>query len=186
MSKQAMLTAMLFPEPEKGGRGKKAENSKESLGFSVMRLSQARAVLQHSEALAKDIIQGITRFDDAVDQDGRRQAPGAIPLHPPRPPARHSQAVYLPPGSKVGAWPTTSEPRRPGDLADAGARSNRTCLRAFPPSRTGLRRATSDRHALPGVASPPDPCRLRGARAARRGVAVGGVVRSQNLRKAVP
>jgi ParB-like chromosome segregation protein Spo0J len=70
---QAMLTAMLFPEPEKGGRGKKAENSKESLGFSVMRLSQARAVLQHSEALAKDIIQGIARFDDAVDQVRRQQ-----------------------------------------------------------------------------------------------------------------
>ena len=39
---QAMALAMIYPEPEKGGRGKKAVNPKETLGFSQMRLSQAR------------------------------------------------------------------------------------------------------------------------------------------------
>jgi hypothetical protein len=32
--------ALLYPEPEKGGRGKKSKNDKETLGFSIMRLSQ--------------------------------------------------------------------------------------------------------------------------------------------------
>jgi hypothetical protein len=72
---QAMLTAMLFPEPERG-RGKKDEakiKGAETAPFSYRRLADAREVLRHSEALAKDIIQGITRFDDAVDQVRRQQ-----------------------------------------------------------------------------------------------------------------
>lgn len=43
---QAIAIAMLYPEPEKGGRGKTAQISKETLGFSTMRLSQARTILR--------------------------------------------------------------------------------------------------------------------------------------------
>jgi len=52
---QAMAHAMIYPEPEKGGRGKKSKNSTETLGFSAMRLSQARTVLSHSRDVAMEI-----------------------------------------------------------------------------------------------------------------------------------
>jgi hypothetical protein len=39
---RAILVALLHPEPEKGGRG---QNRKETLQFSKMRLSQARAIV---------------------------------------------------------------------------------------------------------------------------------------------
>jgi hypothetical protein len=47
---RAMGLAFLYPDPEKGGRGKKtqATNSVETMGFSRSRLDQARAVLRHS------------------------------------------------------------------------------------------------------------------------------------------
>jgi hypothetical protein len=49
----AMLEAFVKPEAEKGGRGKKsATNSKETLGFSPMHLSDARAVFHSSRELA--------------------------------------------------------------------------------------------------------------------------------------
>jgi hypothetical protein len=55
---QAMAHAMIYPEPEKGGRGKKSKNSTETLGFSAMRLSQARTVLSHSRDVAMEILAG--------------------------------------------------------------------------------------------------------------------------------
>jgi ParB-like nuclease family protein len=60
---QAMAHAMIYPEPEKGGRGKKNKNSTETLGFSAMRLSQARTVLSHSRDVAMEILAG-TKFLD--------------------------------------------------------------------------------------------------------------------------
>jgi hypothetical protein len=60
---QAMAHAMIYPEPEKGGRGKKSRNSTETLGFSAMRLSQARTVLSHSRDVAMEILAG-TKFLD--------------------------------------------------------------------------------------------------------------------------
>jgi len=53
---QAMALAVIYPEPEKGGRGKRSENSKETLGFSTMRLSQARAILRHSREMAQSVL----------------------------------------------------------------------------------------------------------------------------------
>ena len=38
---QAIALAMIYPDPEKGGRGKKAKNFSETEGFSAARLSQA-------------------------------------------------------------------------------------------------------------------------------------------------
>jgi hypothetical protein len=53
-----MALAMIYPEPEKGGRGKQRQNGTETLQFSKQRLSQARAVLRYSPA----------SFDHALDQ----------------------------------------------------------------------------------------------------------------------
>jgi hypothetical protein len=53
---QAMALAMIYPEAEKGGRGRKsAANSLVSSGFSRQRLDQARSVLHHSRALAEEL-----------------------------------------------------------------------------------------------------------------------------------
>ena len=61
---QAMALAMIYPEPSKGGRGKK--NHLETKGFSAARLSQARSVLRHSRALAEDVMMGRKVFDGAL------------------------------------------------------------------------------------------------------------------------
>src|SRR3984893_13099904 len=55
---RAMGHALLSPDPEKGGRGKKSANSKDTLGFSIMRLSQARTVLAYSRELALKVRDG--------------------------------------------------------------------------------------------------------------------------------
>jgi len=65
---RAMGLAFLYPEPEKGGRGKKAQNDKETLGFSRMRLSQARAVLRHSRELAEAVRDGTIKLDEALER----------------------------------------------------------------------------------------------------------------------
>jgi hypothetical protein len=48
---QAMLLAMAYPEPEKGGRGNKGK-ALETERFSAARLSQARTVLREAPDLA--------------------------------------------------------------------------------------------------------------------------------------
>jgi hypothetical protein len=55
---QAMALAMLYPEPEKGGRGRKSEAGKllVSGGFPRQRLDQARTVLAHSRTLAEAVL----------------------------------------------------------------------------------------------------------------------------------
>ena len=49
-----MAVAMIRPEPEKGGRGKKLKGT-EAVQFSKMRLSQARAILASSPETALDV-----------------------------------------------------------------------------------------------------------------------------------
>ncbi len=49
-----MALAMLFPEPEKGGRGNKRKGG-ETPGFSDRRLYDARAVLRYSRELAEAV-----------------------------------------------------------------------------------------------------------------------------------
>jgi hypothetical protein len=51
LSIQAMAMAFAYPEPEKGGRGKKG-NLPETGQFSKQRLSIARQVLRHSREFA--------------------------------------------------------------------------------------------------------------------------------------
>jgi hypothetical protein len=48
---RAMAVAMLFPEPDKRGRGNKGKST-ESVGFSQQRLREARQVLRFSPELA--------------------------------------------------------------------------------------------------------------------------------------
>jgi hypothetical protein len=62
----AMGYAFLYPDPEKGGRGKKKKNSSETEGFSDTRLSYARTVLSFSEELAQSVFAGNTPLDQAL------------------------------------------------------------------------------------------------------------------------
>jgi hypothetical protein len=59
---------MMYPEPEKGGRGKNeaAKKTVVSTGLSVERLKQARSILHHSRSLAEAVLKGITPLAQAV------------------------------------------------------------------------------------------------------------------------
>jgi hypothetical protein len=52
---RAMAVAMIYPEPEKGGRGIKASVSEE---FSGTRISMARTVLKYLPAMAQEVLRG--------------------------------------------------------------------------------------------------------------------------------
>lgn len=66
----AMGIALLYPEPEKGGRGKNmsARKAQISGGFSSERLRQARTVLRHSLDLAYAVRDGVRKLDEALRQ----------------------------------------------------------------------------------------------------------------------
>ena len=59
---RTMAVAKIYPEPEKGGRGKKASVSKE---FSGARVSQARTVLKYTPELAGGVLIGAGSLDEA-------------------------------------------------------------------------------------------------------------------------
>lgn len=65
---KAIGLAMIYPGPEKGGRGKKSDGTKlaESAGFSQRRLNDARTILRHSRALAEQVRDGTEFFDKAL------------------------------------------------------------------------------------------------------------------------
>lgn len=64
---QAMALAPIYPEPEKGGSGKKSERAAESASlFSATRLKQARSVLRHSRDLAESVLIGSVSLDEAL------------------------------------------------------------------------------------------------------------------------
>jgi hypothetical protein len=65
---QAIGLALLYPDTEKGGRGKKSEAVKsiETTGFSRSRLDQARSILRHSLDLAHQVRDGHQHFDQAL------------------------------------------------------------------------------------------------------------------------
>jgi hypothetical protein len=66
---QAMALAMIYPEPEKGGRGNKKERVEEtSAAFSAKRLAQSRSVLRHSRDLAESVVKGSISLDEALAQ----------------------------------------------------------------------------------------------------------------------
>jgi hypothetical protein len=65
---QAMALAMIYPDAEKGGRGKKSEarNLEETSKFTYRRLNQARSVLRHSRDLAESVLKGSIPLDEAL------------------------------------------------------------------------------------------------------------------------
>jgi hypothetical protein len=77
---QAMGWAMLYPEPPKGGRGKKSETVDEtSTLFSAKRLQIARAVLHYFAELAQSVMAGTISLDEAFkDVKEKRQRDTSI------------------------------------------------------------------------------------------------------------
>jgi hypothetical protein len=65
---QAMALAMIYPVPEKGGRGKKKTMDETSTLFSPKRLQLARTVLAHSPDLAQAVLAGSMFLDAAYDE----------------------------------------------------------------------------------------------------------------------
>jgi hypothetical protein len=65
---QAMAVAMMYPVPEKGGRGKKKTMDETSILFSPKRLQLARTVLAHSPDLAQAVLAGSKSLDGAYDE----------------------------------------------------------------------------------------------------------------------
>jgi ParB/Sulfiredoxin domain len=64
---QAMRHALLYPEPEKGGRGHKKKGG-ETPGFSAKRLYDARTVLAYSRELALKVRDGGAFLDEALKE----------------------------------------------------------------------------------------------------------------------
>ena len=64
---RAMAVAMIYPEPDKRGRGKKGASGKlaETAGFSKRRLREARTVLKYSidGDLADGVLSGALKLD---------------------------------------------------------------------------------------------------------------------------
>jgi hypothetical protein len=66
---QAVALAILYPEPDKRGRGNKGQTAKlaETADFSRKRLSEARTVLAYSRPLADEVLKGVVSLDDALE-----------------------------------------------------------------------------------------------------------------------
>jgi hypothetical protein len=58
-----MAVAMLYPEPAKGGRGKK--NPVFNTGFSTSSVAHARTVLRVTPTLAAEVLAGTRALNDA-------------------------------------------------------------------------------------------------------------------------
>lgn len=75
-----MAMAMMYPEAEKGGRGKKsaATNSLLNGGFSRQRLDQARSIFRYSPELARAVLDGTMPLNEALSkvQDEQNRARG--------------------------------------------------------------------------------------------------------------
>lgn len=77
-----MALAMIYPEPEKGGRGRK---STETVGFSAQRLSYARTVLREAPNQAYRVLRGTEKLDAAYQSVMENQGRGK---------ARHCDGCY--------------------------------------------------------------------------------------------
>jgi ParB-like chromosome segregation protein Spo0J len=66
---RAMSVAMIYPDPEKGGRGK-ASRFRDGLDDKALRnsVSKARAILRFSRSLAEAVMAGDLKLGDAYDQ----------------------------------------------------------------------------------------------------------------------
>jgi hypothetical protein len=75
---QAMAHAVLNPEPEKAGRRKNG-CATQPLEFDKSRLSRARAILRHSEAMMQSVLSGGLSIDAALAQMKKRAEDDAKP-----------------------------------------------------------------------------------------------------------
>ena len=74
---RAMALAMIYPGPEKGGRGHRSERAAETATVSATRLRQARLVLRYGEEdLAAGVMAGKSLDDAYTDACKRRDAKG--------------------------------------------------------------------------------------------------------------
>ena len=71
-AQRAMATAMIYPDPEKGGKGKRSQNweglSDAQKKTMFNRLSQARAVLKYSTPMATSVLAGSKSLDEAYNE----------------------------------------------------------------------------------------------------------------------
>jgi ParB/Sulfiredoxin domain len=80
---QAMAIAILYPDPEKGGRGKRSQFREgfdgEARKTFQNRLTQARAVYRYSPELAAMVRDGVVKLDEALKQveDSRKELQSA-------------------------------------------------------------------------------------------------------------
>jgi hypothetical protein len=86
---RAMAIALIYPEPEKGGRGNKKERVEETSGlFSAKRLQQARFIARClGKATAGAVLHGELPFDEALEratEQRDRQASDAHRMMDPR------------------------------------------------------------------------------------------------------
>jgi hypothetical protein len=72
---QAMAVAMVYPVPEKGGRGKKKTVDESSTLFGSKRLQLARTVLAHSPDLAQAVLAGFKSLDGAYTEARKAKQP---------------------------------------------------------------------------------------------------------------
>jgi ParB-like chromosome segregation protein Spo0J len=104
---QAMAVAMIYPVPEKGGRGKKKTMDETSTLFSPKRLQLARTVLAHSPDLAQAVLAGSKLLDAAYDEARKAkpvvdaQVPGNVRRKVARPKKVAAEAAKRP--EKVSA-----------------------------------------------------------------------------------
>ena len=67
---RAMAVAVIYPEPEKGGRGKTIPKPD---GISKQRISVARTVLHYAPDLVDGVLAGATSLDDACKMARQRR-----------------------------------------------------------------------------------------------------------------
>ena len=70
-----MAVAMIYPVPEKGGRGKKKTVDETSTLFGSKRLQLARTVLAHSPDLAQAVLAGFKSLDGAYTEARKAKQP---------------------------------------------------------------------------------------------------------------
>lgn len=68
----AMVAACMYPDPEKGGRGKNSSIMEGFSGVDMRRLSEARTVLE----LAPDLVEGVKRGDPSLADAQPSPQPG--------------------------------------------------------------------------------------------------------------
>ena len=95
---RAMAWAMIYPEPEKGGRGKKSSVTEEFVSSAL--ISNARAVLKHAPDLAAGVLAGAS-LNDAyktmreVKQGSGSGGVGRAPEGRCRPPAEQFRVLRV-------------------------------------------------------------------------------------------